>query len=375
MSASLYVLNPDREAPWNQLPDLPIAPGLHETLPVYKQLGAAKEALGRLHGRSVAIPDPALLITSLSLQEARASSAIENIFTTDDELYRAFSDGQQVQPEGPVKEVLRYREALGEGVGYLRQHPRFTRDYFVRIFQTVKQTSDGIRPPQAQVRILQAGSGPGAGRVVYTPPRGAGVLEAKLDNLCAFLNATDDGLDPLLKMAIAHYQFEAIHPFRDGNGRTGRIFNLHYLTQQRLLDQPTLYLSRYILAHKTDYYAALAGVSQRADWPTWLLFMLRAVAETANSTFDKIDRILAAQAAVLALVAREKTIRRPELLVQKIFTQPITRVRHLTADGSFAQNTARTYLNRLAELRLLQKSTLRGNDYYLNPELYSILAD
>lgn len=373
---SLYPINPNRDVPWNALPELPIAQELWRTADVLEQLGQAREALGRLHGRSVAIPNQGLLINSISLQEAKASSAIENIFTTDDELYRAFSETTAEQVEGPAKEVLRYREALWSGYEYLKAEAGFTRDYFVRMFREIKQSEEGIRPPFSPTIIRQGGSGFNAGKAIYTPPRGAGVLEAKLDNLLAFVN--DDHaypLHPLLKMAIGHFQFEAVHPFRDGNGRTGRIFNIHYLVQKGLLDYPILYLSRYIVEHKEAYYGALAGVSQRGDWQTWLLYMLKAVEVTANLTFDKINRILASRDAILELVAAQKSLRRPDQLVQKIFTQPITRVKHLTEDRTYAENTARDYLNKLVELQVLEKQTIRGNHYYINRELYSILED
>ena len=376
MSASPYLINPRRDVPWNALPDLPLAPELWRTPDVLEQLGLAQEALGRLHGRSIAIPNQGLLINTICLQEAKASSAIENIFTTDDELYRALSTPVAEQVAGPAKEVLRYREALWTGYAYLRESPDFTQDYFVRILREIKQTPEGLRPPFAQTVILQGGSGPNAGRPVYTPPRGAGVLEAKLDNLLTFMN--DDQaypLHPLLKMAIGHFQFEAIHPFRDGNGRTGRVFNIHYLVKKGLLDYPILYLSRYIVEHKEAYYGALAGVSQRGDWVSWLCYLLRAVEITAHLTFGKISRIVAARDAVLAEVQRHREFRRPDQLVQKIFTQPITRVRHLTEDRTYAINTARAYLDRLAELQVLEKQTVQGQHYYLNRELYAILAD
>lgn len=374
--SAAYRINPNRDKPWNDLPDLPLAPEFWRTPELLEQLGHAREALGRLHGRSVAIPNQGLLINSISLQEAKASSAIENIFTTDDELYRAFSETATDRVEGPAREVLRYREALWHGYDYLKAAPDFTRDYFVQMVREIKQTEDGIRPPFAATIIRQGGSGPNAGKAIYTPPRGTGILEAKLDNLLVFVN--DDEafpLHPLMKMAIAHFQFEAIHPFRDGNGRTGRLFNIHYLVKKGLLDYPILYLSRYILAHKEAYYGALAGVSQRGDWATWLRYMLTAVEVTANLTFDKINRILAAREAVLEVIQAQKSIRRPDQLTQKIFTQPITRIKHLTEDRTYALNTARDYLNKLVELQVLEKKTIQGNLYFINRELYSILED
>ena len=372
----VYSVNPSRDLPWNGLPELPIAPELWRTPDILEQLGHAKAALGRLHGRSVVIPNQGLLINTISLQEAKASSAIENIFTTDDELYRAYSETTVEQVEGPAKEVLRYREALWSGYEYLKTAPAFSQDYFIRMFREIKQVEEGIRPAFSPTIIRQGGSGFNAGKAIYTPPRGKGVVEAKLDNLLAFMNDDDTyRLDPLLKMAIGHFQFEAIHPFRDGNGRTGRIFNIHYLVKKGLLDYPILYLSRYILEHKEEYYGALAGVSQRADWAGWLLYMLRAVEATANLTFDKINRIVASRDAVLEVVRGEKSIRRPEQLTQKIFTQPVTRIKHLTEDRTYALNTARDYLNKLVELQVLEKKIVQGNHYYINRELYAILED
>jgi Fic family protein len=372
----LYRINPDRNVPWNNLPDLPIAEELHRNVDVLEALVRAKEALGRLQGRSIAIPNPSILITSISLQEAKASSEIENVFTTDDELYEAFSETHTEVVGGPTKEVLRYREAIWDGFNYLQKVGAFTLDYCLQLVREVKQVDEGLRAAFMPVYIRQGGSGPNAGKAVYTPPRGEGLLEAKLDNLFTFINDDDTyRLDPLLKMAIAHYQFEAIHPFRDGNGRVGRILNIHILTQKGQLDLPILYLSRYILDHKDLYYSGLAGVSQRGDWKTWLCFMLQALEVTATDTYDKINRILAARDASQEYVAATKEFRRPEQLVQKVFSQPITRTKHLTQDGIYAENTARDYLNRLAELGVVEKQTRRGHHYYLNRTLYDILGD
>lgn len=370
-----YSINPDRNSPWNDLPSLPIAETLYRDLDVYEQLGRSKEALGRLQGRSIAIPNQGVLINSISLQEAKASSAIENIFTTDDELYKAFSEGHD-ETNGAPKEVLRYREALWGGLKYLNERNEFDRDYFIRTYREIKQASDGIRPPFAQVVIKRGSTGPSAGQVVYTPPRGKGLIENKLDNLAAFVNNnTQYPLDPLIKMAIAHCQFEMIHPFRDGNGRTGRIFNIHYLTQQGLLDYPILFLSRYIMDNKSDYYAYLAGVSQRGDWKKWIQYMLKAVEVTSNITFQKINEIIDTQEAILQAISTDTEIRRPDQLVEAIFQNPYTKVKHLTDKNIYAENTARNYLNQLVDMGVLDKRIIQGHHYYLNLELHRILAD
>jgi len=371
-----YSVNPDRNIPWNDLPVLPINKELFQTIPILENLGDAKAALARLHGRSSVIPNQGLLINTISLQEAKISSAIENIFTTDDELYKAYSD-QNKEISGPSKEVLRYREALWSGNNYLKETGRFDLNYFIRIYQEIKQTKDGFRPDFLNTTIKQGGTGPNAGKIIYTPPRGQELIKNKLENLIEFLN--DDiqyKVDHLLKLAIAHYQFEAIHPFRDGNGRTGRVFNIHYLTQKGLLDLPILFLSRYILDHKDDYYAALAGVSQRGNWENWLLFILMAIEQTSFNTFHKINDIVSVKDSISDFIRKDsRKFKDPENLTEFLFSQPFTRVKHLVDAGIYAENTARDYLNRLCELQILEKKEIEGHHYYLNLELYRILSE
>jgi Fic family protein len=375
MSEILYQINSDRNVPWNDLPPLPIKKELYETVHIFKTLGNAKASLARLHGRSAIIPNQGLLINTISLQEAKISSEIENIFTTDDELYKAFSD-KNAELEGASKEVLRYREALWSGYTFLKEKKSFSQDYFIKIFQEIKQTSDKIRPPFLETTIKQGGTGPNAGQVIYTPPRGKGVIEKKLDNLIHFLNDDEQfNMDHLLKMAISHFQFEAIHPFRDGNGRAGRVANIHYLTSKGLLDVPILFLSRYILDNKKDYYAGLQGVSQRGNWNDWILFMLRAVEHTANITFHKINDIVSVKDAIIDYVKKERKFLRPDDLIEFIFTQPYTKVNHLVDSGIYAEKTARKYLNDLCEMQVLEKKVIEGKHYYLNLELHRILSE
>lgn len=372
----LYLINPDRNTPWNNIPSLPINNELYRTIEILEKLGDAKAALARLHGRSAIIPNQGLFINTISLQEAKISSAIENIFTTDDELYKALSD-KNTESEGASKEVLRYREALWSGDKYLKAIGRFDEDYFIRVFQEIKQTTDTIRPDFLNTTIRQGGTGPNAGQVIYTPPKGAFVIKEKLDNLIDFLNDDEHyRIDHLLKMAIAHFQFEAIHPFRDGNGRTGRVFNIHYLTNKGLLDVPILFLSRYILDNKDDYYSGLMGVSQRGAWKDWLLFMLRAIESTSNMTFYKINEIMSVKDSILDFVKKdERKFRNPESLIEFIFSQPFTKVKHLIETGLYAENTARDYLNKLCEMQVMEKKEIGGHHYYLNIELYRILSE
>jgi Fic family protein len=376
MSEILYTINPDRNVPWNDIPQLPIREELYRTIEIMEKLGDAKAALARLQGRSVVIPNQGLLINTISLQEAKISSAIENIFTTDDDLYKAYSD-KNTETNGASKEVLKYREALWSGFNYLKKSGKFDQNYFIRVFQEIKQTADTIRPVFLNTTIKQGGTGPNAGQVIYTPPRELAVIQNRLDNIVNFVNDDEQfKIDHLLKMAIVHFQFEAVHPFRDGNGRTGRVFNINYLTNKGLLDVPILFLSRYILDHKEDYYSGLMGVSQRGNWKNWLLFMLRAVESTSNNTFDKINDIVTAKDLILEHIKKDdKKFRNPEELVEHLFTQPFTKVKHLVDAGIYSENTSRDYLNRLCFLQVLEKKEIAGHHYYLNLELYRILSE
>lgn len=376
MSDNLYTINPNRDVPWNGLPLFPIHKELYYNLEIMECLVSAKSALSRLQGRSIAIPDQGLLINSISLQEAKDSSAIENIFTTDDELYKAFSDQSGEYIQGSPKEVLRYREALWKGFNELRLKGKFDRQYLIGIYQEIIETTDGIRPPFIPTTIIQSGTGANAGQVIYTPPRGNGILEKMLDNFLEFIN--DDQqfpIDPLIKMAMGHFQFEAIHPFRDGNGRAGRIFNIHLLTNKGLLEYPILYLSKYIINNKNEYYRNLQNVSQKGNWKDWIIFMLKAVEVTSVLTYNKINEIISVKEAILKAINTETDIRRPEQLTNAIFTQPYTRVKHLTDNQVYAENTARSYLNKLSEMNILEKRTIHGHHYYLNLELFRILSE
>lgn len=376
MSVRLYNINPDRNKPWNDLPLLPINPDIYRTVPIMEKLGIAKAALAQLHGRSAIAPNQGLLINTISLQEAKLSSEIENIFTTDDELYKAYSDQNNTNNE-KSKEVLRYREALWSGFNYLKTNGKFDQNYFLNIFREIKQTKDSIRPDFLNTTIKQGGSGPNAGQVIYTPPRGQEIIQGKIDNLISFLNDDDQyEIDHLLKMAIAHYQFEAIHPFRDGNGRAGRVFNINYLTNKKLLDYPILFLSRFILDNKDDYYFGLNSVSQKGNWKYWILFMLKAIEETSNLTYYKINEIVTVKDSIFDYIKKAKPkFRNPESLTEMLFTQPFTKVKHLVESGLYAENTARSYLNKLCEMQVLERKIIEGHHYYLNIELYRILSE
>lgn len=354
----------DRSQPYNDLPLLPPAVEL-ESKAVLKQAIASNRVLANLRGLAAQIPNQGVLISSIVLQEARLSSEIENIVTTDDALYRADADADG-KADPHTKEVLRYREALNYGFRALKERPLST-NLFVDIVRIIKQSQLDVRAIPGVVLKNEAG------QVVYTPPAGDSVIRDKLANLERFIHA-DDGIDPLIKMAVMHYQFEAIHPFPDGNGRTGRILNLLYLVDKGLLDIPVLFLSRYIMANKADYYAGLRGVTEQQNWENWLLYMLRAVESTAQQTFDQVSRIRAVMEAVREKVQREAPGVYSKDLIEVIFRQPYTKIQFVVDAGIAKRQTASTYLQTLASLGVLRESKQGRGKYYVNDALFAELA-
>ncbi len=355
----------DRLQPYNDLPLLPPVAEL-ETKAVLKQAIAANRVLANLRGLAGQIPNQGVLISSIVLQEARLSSEIENIVTTDDELYRADADGTGGKADAHTKEVLRYREALHHGFHALKKRP-LTTNLFVEIVQLIKQSALQVRAIPGVVLKNDAGE------VIYTPPAGEAVIRDKLTNLEQFIHAEDE-LDPLVKMAVMHYQFEAIHPFPDGNGRTGRILNLLFLVDKGLLDIPVLFLSRYIIANKAGYYEGLRGVTERQDWEAWLLYMLRAVESTAQQTFDQVTRIRVVMERVREKVQREAPGVYSKDLVELVFRQPYTKIQFLVDAGIAKRQTASAYLQTLAALGVLRENKRGREKYYVNDALFAELA-
>ena len=354
----------DRNQPYNDLPLLPPAMEL-ETKAVLKQAIAANRVLANLRGLAAQIPNQGVLINSIVLQEARLSSEIENIVTTNDELYRADADADG-KTDPHTKEVLRYRQALNFGFRQLKERPLST-NLFIDIVRTIKQVDLGVRrvPNTALKNTLN--------EVVYTPPVGEAVIREKLANLEQFIHA-QDGLDPLVKMAVMHYQFEAIHPFEDGNGRTGRIVNLLYLVEQGLLDIPVLFLSRYIIANKPGYYEGLRGVTERQDWESWILYMLRAVESTAQQTFDQVTRIRLLMEQVREQVQQQAPGIYSKDLIEAIFQHPYTKIQFLVDANIAKRQTASSYLQTLAGLGVLRSIKQGREMYYINDALFSELV-
>lgn len=365
----------DRTVPFNGLPLVSSLAEVENDPEILKKLVKASRALANVNGNVMRLPNPYMLVNTIALQEAKTSTAIENIFTTEDELYKAISDTANEEKANPAtKEVLRYREALWEGYRQLQDDKMISLALITKIFQQVKNTSAGLRSPQAQVVIKQAQSEFRTGEVIYTPPRGEGLLEKLMSNLEEYLNNDEKyPTDPLLKMCVAHYQFEAIHPFQDGNGRTGRILNLLYLVNKGLLSKPVLYLSKYIIVNKDDYYFNLGAVTQRGAWKPWMMYMLDAVEKTAELTNRLINEIVVQMEATLEHGKKKITWYNKDVN-EALFSQPYSRGKTIgEAIGKTSRTTINRYINELLEAKIITQKKDGTEVYYLNDDLVRIL--
>lgn len=364
----------DRNIPFNNLPLLPPPDEKIITIEVLQALNNSNKALAELKGLAGKLPNQAMLVNTIALREAKASTEIENIFTTDDELYKSLAMGEPFL-EGNAKEVLFYRHALWAGFREITNTGKFNTDIVIKVYHEIKQVKDGIRPPQTETVIKKSGSGLLGGSVVYTPPRGINVIQEKLDNLFAYVN--DDkkyNYDPLIKLAVSHYQFEAIHPFRDGNGRTGRILSILLMIQKKLLELPILYLSAYIIREKDDYYALLNSVTTRQSWRNWIIYMLKAIEETAIYTIAKIEEIDSLFNNTLELISGKLPHIRKET-IEKIFEQPYISPKKLIDQNIKSLNTAKKYLGQMEELGIVVPKKIGKEIVYLNIDLYNLLSD
>ena len=354
------------ENPYNNLPILPPKADI-ETKEILKKAIQANTQLARLNGYCLTIPNDTILVNSIILKEAQASSEIENIITTQDKLYQALvSKNDAYDPH--TKEVLNYREALWQGFRILEKNKLLTSNTIIEIQKTLENNNAGIRKVPGTTLVNDR-----TDEIIYTPPDDYKRIIELLNNLEKYIN-TDDQIDPLIKMAVIHYQFESIHPFYDGNGRTGRIINVLYLVLQKLLNKPILYLSEYIIRNKNKYYEYLQAIRTDDKWEQYILFMLEAVEETANETMEIIIKIR-------NLI--EKTIEycRKNLpsttyskeLIESIFIQPYTKIEHLVNTGIAERRTASKYLKQLEEINILTSKKIWKESIYINHELVSLL--
>jgi Fic family protein len=367
----------DRTVPFNDLPILPPSQAIEDDIVILKKLVTASRALASVNSAVLRFPNPTMLVNTIALQEAKTSTEIENIFTNEDELYKAISDTiQEEKANASTKEVLRYREALWQGFSKMNENQGINLEVILGIFQAVKNTSSGYRSPASQTVIKRGNSEFRSGEIVYTPPRGEKLIQNLMQNLLSFLSDNSSfPTDPLLKMCIAHYQFEAIHPFSDGNGRTGRILNLLYLVQEKLLNIPVLYLSKYIIVHKEDYYYHLAGVAQRGDWKSWILYMLDAVEKTSVLTQDLVEGIFNQMEATLEF-GKSKIKWYSKEVNELLFSQPYLKPKLL---GDMLQLNSRTtltkYFSELIDVGILASKKDGKEVFYVNEELVRILGN
>ena len=360
----------DRDQPYNELPDLPPLANL-ETIELLREVISANKLLAELKGYCQTLPNPHLLLNTIVLQESKESSAIENIVTTQDELYMATLNVVDQQGNAAAKEVIRYREAMYWGLEEMQKKDGLiTVNLLVGVMQRLRGNTDGIRKNPG-IKLAN----PTSKEVIYTPPEGEGLILAKLASLERFINDDElSKLDPLVKMALIHYQVEAIHPFSDGNGRTGRILNVIYLISKGLIGLPVLYLSYYIIANKPDYYRLLRQVTEEGKWNDWVEFIVRGVGETAELTLKKIDAILklkkeseaGMQAALKSSYTRE--------LGDLLFSYPYIKIKVLEDNRIAQRQTASLYLQKLASSGFLTPMKVGKEIYYINHRLMSILA-
>lgn len=341
-----------------------------ETRAVLKQAAQAHRYLAELKGVAATIPNEEILINTLTLQEARHSSEIENIITTQDDLYRAVvADEASIDPQ--TKEVQDYASALRAGFRSVRQSRLLRLHDILVIQETLEKNRAGLRKLPGTALRNQA-----TGEVVYEPPQAAPEIESLMENLVAYLN--DDELcdaDPLVKMAIIHHQFESIHPFYDGNGRTGRIINMLYLVAKDLLDLPVLYLSRYLIQTKSRYYRELQAVRDTGDWEPWLLYMLEGVSQTAQQTIELIGQIRDLMQHTKHRMREEcPKIYRQELL-NNLFNHPYTKIEFVVEDLGVSRITATKYLDELVSIGLLDKIKVGRSNFYINAALMALFLE
>lgn len=357
--------------PTYELPTLP-PPSLIETPAVLKALTRAHRHLAELKGRAATIPNQGILIDTLSLQEAKASSEIENIVTTQDELFQV-----SAFPENPgapaAKEVARYRDALHHGFAeQQRLGGLLTNNMIIAMFRILKESNSGFRETPGTALKNE-----GTGALVYIPPQDANAIRDGMYALEKFINedVEQSDLDPLTRMAIIHHQFESIHPFPDGNGRIGRIINVLYLTRCCLLDIPILYLSRFITHNKADYYRLLQDVRDTGEWVPWLLYMLAGVEETAIETLRLLEGIRALMAETKARLRADFPKLYTQDLLNNLFRHPYTRIEYVQQELNVSRPTATKYLDELADGGVVVKVRAGRNNYYVNRPLVDLFVD
>ncbi|MCK5522425.1 MAG: Fic family protein [Thiomargarita sp.] len=350
----------------NLLPELPPAIDL-ETKQILKKTITANRKLAELKGIINTIPNATILINTLYIQEAKDSSAIENIITTYDEIYKQnlFTD---LIKNPAVKEVENYAHALKTGFQLIKQQGFLSLNHICTIQQEIVQNKAGFRKQLIQLKNEQTGE------IIYTPPQNPHIINQLLNNLEQYINVPNDELDPLIRMAIIHYQFESIHPFYDGNGRTGRIINILYLNLHQLLDLPALYLSRYITRNKANYYRLLQEVREKNNWEDWIYYMLDAVEQTSEQTITLILEIKTIMMDYKNRLRKALPKIYSQDLLNNLFKHPYTKIAFIEEDLNISRKTATKYLDILVEHGFLQKEKVWKTSYYINQPLLNLIV-
>jgi len=352
---------------FNDLPLLPPKESLVETISILKQESKSAVALAELKGLTNTLPNPNILINAVILKEAQASSGIENVITTQDKLYQALY-AKSTKPDGATKEVLRYREALLMGTRLIKERGFLNTNGIIAIQKELEENNAGLRrlPGTALINDL-------TDEVIYTPPDNFDTISDLMNNLEEYLNNDADDISPLIKLAIQHYQFESIHPFYDGNGRTGRIINALYVILKGLLNEPVLYLSSYIIQNKGDYYRLLQEVRTKNNWEDWILYMLKGIEQTALSTIEQINKINHLFSETQKLVQEKLPRVYSKDLIEQLYIHPYSKIEFLVNNLGIERKAASRYLSSLEELGVL-KSQQKGKEViYINTKLYNLL--
>ncbi|WP_086244622.1 Fic family protein [Campylobacter devanensis] len=354
------------------IPKLPLGIDL-ETKEILKQVNLANKALAELKGVAHTIPNEGVLINSLVIQEAKESSEVENIVTTHDEIFQADLSVSNYAVSNAAKEVMNYREAMLEGFSSVKENMLLTNNIIKNIQEKLEKNKAGFRTSAVTLQNSKQ-------EIVYAPPKTGDEVEHYMSNLEQFINNSElSDLDPLIKLAIIHHQFESIHPFYDGNGRTGRIISVLYLVQNRLLDLPILYLSRYITRNKADYYKLIQAVRDNdgdiKDWQNWVMFILKGIEVTSKETIILINGIA-------QLMAQYKAILKPVFgktykheLLNNLFFHPYTKIEFIERDMNVQRKTAAKYLDMIVDLKLLTKMKKGSSNYYINNALFELFLN
>jgi len=355
-----------QNAPYNRLDKLPPLREKVETIEILRQTNKSTAALAELKGIAKTIPNQAMLINAIVLQEARDSSEIENIITTQDELYKALTVNKApVSPE--TKEVVNYRKAIFHGFDLVKDQGFLKVNDIVSIQQLLVDNTAGIRSTPGTVLKNEK-----TGEVVYTPPQDKAEITELLTNFINHFNQQDD-LSPLINLAILHFQFESIHPFYDGNGRTGRILNILYLILNELIDVPILYLSSYIIDNKAEYYRLLNQTNRLGKWEEWIMFMLKAVESTSKDTIRRISDIKNQLDLTIIKVQEESPKVYRKELVELLFEQPYSKIEFVVNKLGVERKAASRYLKELENIGILESQKVGRETLYINKELIEIL--